>query len=575
MKPITSKIGCMLLFILLVGSVSTIAADSPPQLPMLIYGEVTDGADPAPTGTVVMVKVNDEVVNQADVNGDSWYGVPSDNRLIIEECDSFELIVNVNGDNYSFGDYEWEPSISGSEKIDLNYSGLTPITTPTPTPTPTEEPSPTPTPTEEPSPTPTPTEEPNPTPTPTPTEESSPPQLPMLIHGRVTNDTEPAPAGSTVTVNVDSEVVAQGDVNSSGWYGAPDNLIIEECDLFNLMVDVNGFIYDFGDYEWESGDSGPKRIDLDYSGLTPVSTPTPTPTPSPNATSPEIISWSNTYTEDSSLELTIERLSDVEFNVTANQSVNWEWSGDVEQSGDGESQATATRSFPNTGLVEVSVRGTNSNGSTQVIQWNCSVEDTTPPASITNLTSASTEETLNWTWTNPSDDDFSQIMVYINGEQVANTSAEYFQATNLTPQTSYTISTHTVDDYGNVNYSWVNNTASTNETSAPTTSGGGGGGGGGSFTFNTPTPEPSPTPTETSESGVQAGTGETRTSTPETKEETPIDTVEETPTETPPPTTTDQGVLPWWQQPTAYIGLIALVLGAIIITVYMAKRPGK
>ncbi len=479
MKSIISKIGCMLLFLLLVGSVSSIAAEGPPQLPMLLYGKVSNGTEPAPSGTAVIAKVDGEVVNQAEVDSDGWYGVPGSNRLIIPECDSFDLVVSANGKEYLVvEDYDWEPSVSGSERIDLDYSSATIITTPTPSPTP---PGPTPSPTP-PGPTPGPTATPSPSPTTTPSPTPTP---------------------------------------------------------------------------------------------TPEPTATPSPTPPANQTgaAPSIVSWSNTYTEDDTLDLTVERLSIVEFNVTANQSVNWDWTNAMQLSGDGESQATAIRGFPHAGLVEVSVWGSNSNGSTQELQWNFTVEDTTPPASVTNLTSVSTESTVNWTWINPADGDFSHLMVYINGEWIENTSEDYYLATNLTSQTSYNISTHTVDSYGNINHTWVNHTAKTETVTTPTPkpSRGGGGGGGGAILF-TPAPEPTPTPTETKESGVQAGVGSTSppTPTPTPKEETP--TVKETTTETPAPSTKDQKILPWWQQPTGYIGLIALTLGAIVIIVYMARR---
>lgn len=88
--------------------------------------------------------------------------------------------------------------------------------------------------------------------------------------------------------------------------------------------------------------------------------------------------------------------------------------------------------------------------------------DTTAPATVTNLANQSAGKTwIYWGWTNPSDADFSQAIVYINSSNVANTSNNYYNATGLTANTSYTIIIHTKDTSGNVNNMDVNSTAST------------------------------------------------------------------------------------------------------------------
>ncbi len=88
-------------------------------------------------------------------------------------------------------------------------------------------------------------------------------------------------------------------------------------------------------------------------------------------------------------------------------------------------------------------------------------QETTSPASITNLSSSTGNAWINWTWSNPSDPDFSHIEIYLNDIFQTSTSAEYFNATGLEPETDYTIGTRTVDIYGNVNETWVNLTATT------------------------------------------------------------------------------------------------------------------
>jgi len=87
--------------------------------------------------------------------------------------------------------------------------------------------------------------------------------------------------------------------------------------------------------------------------------------------------------------------------------------------------------------------------------------DTTPPASISDLQNTTGATWINWTWTNPSDNDFAYTMVYLDGVFKTNTSNPYYNATNLTANTTYEISTHTVDVNGNVNDTWVNQTVKT------------------------------------------------------------------------------------------------------------------
>ena len=92
------------------------------------------------------------------------------------------------------------------------------------------------------------------------------------------------------------------------------------------------------------------------------------------------------------------------------------------------------------------------------------LEDTTtpPPASISNLQHTTGTTGINWTWTNHLDDDFSRTIVCVNGVRKTNTSDAYYNATTLAPETTYELSTRTVDTNGNVNTTtWVNQTAAT------------------------------------------------------------------------------------------------------------------
>ncbi|MBW2966578.1 hypothetical protein KY342_05730 [Candidatus Woesearchaeota archaeon] len=85
-----------------------------------------------------------------------------------------------------------------------------------------------------------------------------------------------------------------------------------------------------------------------------------------------------------------------------------------------------------------------------------------PPATVTNLNNQSAGQTwIYWNWTNPSDADFNEAIVYIDGDNVANTSDNFYNATGLNPSTDHTITINTKDTFGNVNDTDVNSTAST------------------------------------------------------------------------------------------------------------------
>ena len=86
----------------------------------------------------------------------------------------------------------------------------------------------------------------------------------------------------------------------------------------------------------------------------------------------------------------------------------------------------------------------------------------TPPASITNLQNTTGQTWICWTWINPTDDDFNHTMVFLDGNWKTNTSKSYYIAKGFDANTNHEISTHTVDKNGNVNETWVNQTAKTN-----------------------------------------------------------------------------------------------------------------
>jgi PKD repeat protein len=91
-------------------------------------------------------------------------------------------------------------------------------------------------------------------------------------------------------------------------------------------------------------------------------------------------------------------------------------------------------------------------------------EDQTPPSSITGLSNSTYQPTsILWTWKDPEDTDFSNVIVYVNNVLKANIAKgiQEYQSAGLSMNTNFTISTRTVDAMGNVNLTWVNCTAKT------------------------------------------------------------------------------------------------------------------
>jgi subtilase family serine protease/DNA repair exonuclease SbcCD nuclease subunit len=98
------------------------------------------------------------------------------------------------------------------------------------------------------------------------------------------------------------------------------------------------------------------------------------------------------------------------------------------------------------------------------------VLDTTPPASITNITNTTGSKWINWTWDNPSDPDFGYTLIYLNETWKTATSKGYYLVEGLNTSTEYEIETRTVDTEGNINETWVNQTARTSENEPPISS---------------------------------------------------------------------------------------------------------
>lgn len=75
--------------------------------------------------------------------------------------------------------------------------------------------------------------------------------------------------------------------------------------------------------------------------------------------------------------------------------------------------------------------------------------DTTPPSEISNLSENHGENTVNLSWGNPLDSDFSHCNIYRDGVLIGTSSNGYYQDDGLSPLTTYIYNITTVDEYNN------------------------------------------------------------------------------------------------------------------------------
>jgi|GEM_PF-328872 len=89
-------------------------------------------------------------------------------------------------------------------------------------------------------------------------------------------------------------------------------------------------------------------------------------------------------------------------------------------------------------------------------------DDTTPPGDIQALTASTIRpDSITWTWIDPSDPDFDEVWIELNGEFVGMVpkGIQNYTATNLTAHTEYILSMRTVDTSQLIGSSWINTTA--------------------------------------------------------------------------------------------------------------------
>ena len=164
----------------------------------------------------------------------------------------------------------------------------------------------------------------------------------------------------------------------------------------------------------------------------------------------------------------------------------WDTGFNVTDTTSGDYIEGTTGAGPHSGAYSVVINGTD--GDTVVVRaWNATycgtttvtisgdmtgidvilnipLPDTTPPASVSNLDETGRGTTwIKWGWTNPPDSDFDHTEVYINGvfKTDVNAPDHSYNASGLSPDTTYEIGTRTVDESGNINTAWVWDTATT------------------------------------------------------------------------------------------------------------------
>ena len=121
--------------------------------------------------------------------------------------------------------------------------------------------------------------------------------------------------------------------------------------------------------------------------------------------------------------------------------------------------ATITASQGQNNLIVYAQDSTGNWGSSSV---SFSV-DSIPPASVDNLQNVSYAlDYINWTWTDPADEDFEKVLVYLDGVPQGEVpkGVMYYNATGL-EQATYTIGIRTVDINGTENATLRTHTAAT------------------------------------------------------------------------------------------------------------------
>ncbi len=178
---------------------------------------------------------------------------------------------------------------------------------------------------------------------------------------------------------------------------------------------------------------------------------------------PNITSWGNNYTNDTTLNFSVSNLTAVRFNVTSDQIVSYSWTiydGFYLRGGQSGTQNYYEYQFDNKSNWTVTVFGNNSNGTTTNLTWNINVTDIIVNP-ITNLTvTAFDDDSVSLSWLNPTDASYNLTQIFKNGAWAINTTDQNITFGSLNSNTNYTFSFRTMSDSGEFSI-WVNITQRT------------------------------------------------------------------------------------------------------------------
>lgn len=98
--------------------------------------------------------------------------------------------------------------------------------------------------------------------------------------------------------------------------------------------------------------------------------------------------------------------------------------------------------------ITISTRDTSGNLSSGA-NLSLRTVDSIPPSDVSNVTTTSTHNSVSLSWNNPTDSDFSHVIIIRNGVEIATITGESYQDNNLNENTNYTYVIQSVDDAGN------------------------------------------------------------------------------------------------------------------------------
>lgn len=103
------------------------AADSSPNLPMILSGTVNDiTGEAAPEGTSVIAKDSEtgNILGETTVDSNGEYGSNVNDHLLVNECSSFDVYIILDGKEVKVDTLTWEEGIM-TDPCDIEYSIVT------------------------------------------------------------------------------------------------------------------------------------------------------------------------------------------------------------------------------------------------------------------------------------------------------------------------------------------------------------------------------------------------------------------------------------------------------------------